>query len=189
LLLKPTAKKDTIIRPFTIYDNKAVAGRDTITAMNEPVQLNAHGGDNVTFTWSPAIGLNNATKENPVATLDRDQLYRLDAITDKGCDSHTRILIKRFKGPELYIPSAFTPNADGLNDVLRVFPVGIKSFSSFAVYDRYGQKMFSTTDYNEGWDGRFKGKPVNPGTYVAYATAIDYHGIPMINKVSVVIIN
>jgi len=110
--------KDTLIRPFVIYDNKANAGRDTIVAKGEPVQLNANGDDDATYIWTPATGLNNGSLENPVAILDRDQLYQLDVYTKEGCDSHSQIFIKRYKGPELYIPNAFTPNADGKNDIL-----------------------------------------------------------------------
>jgi hypothetical protein len=109
--------KDTIIRPFTIYDNKAFAGRDTITAMGEPVHLNAKGGSNNTYLWSPATGLDNPAIEQPVAILNEDQLYQLDAITKEGCDSHSKILIRRFKGPMLYIATAFTPNKDGIDSL------------------------------------------------------------------------
>jgi gliding motility-associated-like protein len=180
--------KDTIIRPFTIYDNKAMAGKDTIAASNEPVQLNARGGANVNYSWSPALGLSNVAIENPVAILDREQVYRLDAITDKGCDSHSRILIKRFNGPELYIPGAFTPNKDGLNELLKVFPVGIRSFNFFAVYNRYGQQVFYTTNYSEGWDGTYKGEKLASGAFVAYSTAVDYRGNPLIKKITVMLI-
>lgn len=180
--------KDTIIRAFTIYDNKALAGRDTLAAWGEPVQLNAKGGADVIYTWTPAVGLNNPSLENPVATLSKDQLYKLDAVTDKGCDSHSSILIKRYNGPELYIPTAFTPNGDGLNDVLKVFPVGTKKFHFFSVYDRKGQQLFYTADYNKGWDGTFSGSKMESGVYIVYATATDYKGNAMIKKGTVTII-
>ena len=177
--------KDTIIRPFMIYDNDALAGRDTVAAWDEPVQLNANGGANVTYVWTPATGLSNAQIEKPIATLDHDQLYRLYAVTDKGCDSHSKIFIKRYKGPELYIPTAFTPNADGLNDILKVFPVGIKQFGFFAVFNRYGERIYYTTNMNNGWDGKYKGALLTSDTFVAYAEAIDYRGNKLVNKVTV----
>lgn len=180
--------RDTITRQFIIYDNKALAGRDTIAAWDEPVQLNAKGGTNVTYSWTPKLGLDNPALENPVAILDRDQLYYLDALTDKGCDSHSKILIRRYKGPELYIPNAFTPNGNGKNEVLRVFPVGIKAFSFFAVYDRYGERIYHTTDPKAGWDGRYKGIELPSGTFIAYATAIDYKGHVLSKKITVQLI-
>ncbi len=180
--------KDTIIRPFTVFDNKAYAGKDTTAAMGEPVQLYGHGGVNVSYTWTPEIGLNDGSKENPVATLDRDQVYKLDAITDKGCDSHTSIRIKRYKGPEIYIPTAFTPNNDGRNDYLQVFPIGTRAFEFFAVYNRYGEQIYYSTDPMKGWDGTYKGAKLGTGNFVVVAKAVDYKGSPILKKENVVLI-
>jgi gliding motility-associated-like protein len=180
--------RDTLYRPFVMYGNKAFAGADTIAAMNQPLQLNANGGSNVRYTWTPAIGLNNAFIENPIAILDRDQQYRLYAVTDKGCESHSQITIKRYNGPALYIPTAFTPNGDGLNEVLRVIPVGIRHFKLFSIYNRYGERIFYTTNYQEGWNGLQNGRPATPGTYVAFAEGIDFNNHPILNKTTVVLI-
>jgi gliding motility-associated-like protein len=180
--------KDTLVRPFTIYDNKAFAGFDTLAAINEPVQLNARGGAAVTYTWSPSLGLNDVTLENPVATLDRDQLYTLHSISDKGCVHDSKIFIKRFNGPDLYLPNAFTPNADHNNDVYHVFPVGISKFLYLSIYNRYGQQVYYTTDYKQGWDGALRGTPQEQGNYVVVAKAIDYRGQEMVKKGSMVLI-
>lgn len=166
--------KDTIIRPFQIYENKASAGRDTIVAKGEPVHLNAHGDPGQIYAWSPPTGLDSTNIETPTATLDVEQLYSLHSVTKEGCDNNTKILIKRYKGPDLYIASGFTPNKDGLNDVLKVFPVGFKTFHYFTVYNRWGELLFYTNDYTKGWDGTYKGKLAEPGVYVVYAEAIDY---------------
>jgi gliding motility-associated-like protein len=179
--------RDTLQRAFTVYSNKSTAGRDTTAAMDQPVQLNA-GGNAVTFAWSPAIGLNDPTIKNPVATLGTDQRYDLYSVTDKGCTSYSAITIKRYKGPELYIPTGFTPNGDGLNDILKVVPIGIRSFKFFAVYDRFGERIFYTTNPQDGWNGTVKGIPANTGTYVAFAEGIDYTDKPIMNKVAVVLI-
>ena len=180
--------RDTLIRPFAIYDNKANAGRDTIVAKGEPVQLYANGDDDATYIWRPSTGLNNASIENPIATLDHDQLYQLDVYTKEGCDSHSQIFIKRYKGPELYIPNAFSPNGDGKNDVLKVFPVGIKSFTFFAIYNRYGEMVFKTNDYTHGWDGTFRGIRQDAGTFVVVAQATDYKGNTISTKGTVILL-
>ena len=180
--------RDTLIRPYTIFENHAFAGRDTIVAKDEPVQLNANGPDDCIYVWTPSLGLNNPVIENPVATLDKDQLYQLDALSKEGCDSRSRINIRRYKGPELYVPTAFTPNNDGLNDILKVFPVGISTFHFFAVYNRLGERLFYTTDYNRGWDGSYKGMPQDPGAYVIIASATDYKGKKMTEKKSVILL-
>ncbi|MES2774354.1 MAG: PKD domain-containing protein [Bacteroidota bacterium] len=180
--------KDTLIRPFTIFENKANAGRDTVTAKDEPVQLNAHGVPFQKYLWTPATGLDIDTIETPVALLDYDQLYRLYSITREGCDNNSKILIRRYKGPELYIPSGFTPNSDGKNDLLKVFPVGIKIFHHLTIYNRFGETVFTTKDYTRGWDGKFKGNLVDTGAFIAVAEAIDYKGKPMSVRQTVMLI-
>jgi len=180
--------KDTLYRPFAIYDNKSFAGRDTVAAFDEPVQLNAGGGPDMQYNWSPVTGLNRSDIENPVAILDRDQLYRLYTISDKGCKKQTQIFIKRYAGPTIYVPTAFTPNNDGLNDKFKVTPVGIKSFDFMAVYNRLGELVYRTSDYNQGWDGTFKGVQLPAGTFVYVAQAIDYKGKKLFKKGTVTLI-
>jgi gliding motility-associated-like protein len=180
--------KDTINRPFKIYSNHSYAGRDTIVAKNQPVYLDAKGGPDVTYSWSPSIGLSDPSSEKPVATLDRDQQYTLYSITAEGCERTSNIFIKRYVGAELYIPNAFTPNGDGHNDELKVFPVGIKSFTFFAVYNRYGQQVFYTNDYSKGWDGTINGAKQDSGNYVAVVRAVDYNGNLMQRRENVVLL-
>lgn len=180
--------KDTIYRPFTIFDNKSFAGKDTVAADNEPVQLDARGETNMQYTWSPAVGLDHPDIEKPVATLDREQLYKLHTITQKGCKKNSQILIKRYAGPDLYVPNAFTPNNDGANDLFRVIPIGIKSFGYLAVYNRLGQLMYRTTNYHDGWDGTFRGERQATGTFAYIVQATDYRGRPMFKRGTVTLI-
>ncbi len=179
---------DTLQRPFSIYDNKAFAGRDTLVAYDQPVQLNAHGGTDNHYTWSPALGLNSDTLENPVATSQQDILYHLDAITNEGCDAHSKLLIKRWNGPDIYIPTAFTPNKDGINEVLHAKAVGMKVLGYFAVYDRFNNRVFYTTDFTKGWNGKIGNNEAGSGTYMAVAQAVDYSGKTILRKVAVVLI-
>jgi gliding motility-associated-like protein len=180
--------RDTIVRAFTIYSLGISAGNDTVTAMNAPVQLLATPTTTIAkYIWTPATGLNNATIQAPIATYDRDLLYTLKAFSDKGCDASAKVLVRRYKGPQLYIATAFTPNEDGLNDLLNVFPVGIKTFISFSVFNRGGQLIFSTTDYHNGWNGMFRGAKCDIGNYVVMAKAIDYLGKEMFVKQNVLL--
>ena len=70
-------------------------------------------------------------------------------------------------GQSFYLPNAFTPNGDGLNDEFK--PVQrydfVKTYHLY-IYNRWGQLLFETSDINTGWDGNFKGEPVQQGTYV-----------------------
>ena len=103
-------------------------------------------------------------------------MYNVIASNDWGCSATDDIKIKVFEGPEIYVPNAFTPGGDGLNDKLRPVVIGMKEFHYFSVFNRYGQMLFTTADAAIGWDGNFKGTKQPPGTYVWMAEAVDYRG-------------
>jgi gliding motility-associated-like protein len=174
--------RDTIYRPFTLYTNNSFAGKDTLAAFMEPVQLDANGAPGMKYVWIPNTGLDRPDIEKPVATLDRDQRYSLYSVSAQGCKKVSNILVKRFAGPDLYVPNAFTPDYNGKNDKIKVKPVGYRSFSYFAIYNRWGQLMFRTTNFDVGWDGMLNGKMAEAGTYVYVAAAIDYKGRPLNRK-------
>jgi gliding motility-associated-like protein len=183
-----TGCADSLYRPITIYDNRARAYRDTLAAKDEPVQLMANGYAGTIYTWTPVIGLNNAMAESPVATYDRDITYTLYAITKEGCSRSSSITVKRFAGPELYVPNAFTPNKDGHNDALTVKAIGIKSFGYLAIYNRFGNLVFRTTQPTQAWHGTINGQPAAPGTYVYVTEAVDYKNNPIKRKGSFVLL-
>lgn len=180
--------KDTINRSLRIYDNLAFAGRDTIAAFDQPVQLDANGYANEKYWWSPNFGLSSDTIVNPIALYNSAIVYYLHSVTQEGCVKDSKISIKRYAGPALYIASAFTPNGDNLNDVLHVFPVGIKQFFRFSIYNRLGNLVFTTTDQSQGWDGKYKGVLQDNGTFVVIAEALDYRGNPLKYKGTVSLI-
>ncbi len=169
-----------------VYGTNAFAGNDIIAAIHEPVQLNATGG--ISYQWSPSQGLSATNIGNPVATVDHDMTYYLVASTPEGCESFDTIKIKAYLGPEIYVPTAFTPNGDWLNDVFKPTYVGIKYLFDFSVFNRYGQKIFSTTDLGKGWDGTYMGARQDIGTYVWVISAGDYKGKPHFKKGTILII-
>ncbi|HSN61257.1 MAG TPA: PKD domain-containing protein, partial [Ferruginibacter sp.] len=177
---------DTVQDVINIYGTNAFAGNDTIAAANQPVQLQASGG--LSYEWSPFVGLSATGIANPVATNAIDRSYFLRAFTPEGCESFDTINIKIYKGPEIYVPGAFTPNGDGTNDLLKAIPVGISNVEYFMIYNRYGQLIFRTNDYSKGWDGRINGKEQDTGNYVWMAAAIDFRGNKIFRKGTVLLI-
>jgi gliding motility-associated-like protein len=158
---------------------KIFAGNDTMVAINQPVQLHAVevGTNKVTsYEWAPSYGLNNAAIAKPIATLDRDITYYVTGTTAIHCQGSDTINIKVYKGPEIYVPTAFTPNGDGRNDLLRPIAIGMKTYHYFRIYNRWGQIIFNTADFNKGWDGKINGITQDPGSYVWIAEAVDYKG-------------
>jgi gliding motility-associated-like protein len=179
--LLPDSLLITVVQPV-----KAYAGNDTIVTINQPLQLNASGG--TSYIWSPPTGLNDAQIANPIAILQNHQTYQLTAITPEGCSGSTTINIKVFKGPEIYVAGAFTPNADGQNDVLFAIPAGIKKFTYFKIYNRWGKEVFTTTDYRMGWNGRLLERDQPTDTYIWMASAEDINGRVLFRKGTVVLV-
>ncbi len=177
---------DTITRPINIYGTDAFAGNDIIAAANQPVQLIASGG--LSYEWTPATGLSATNIYNPIATNGVDRIYYLKAYTPEGCESYDTIQVKIYKGPEIYVPTAFSPNGDGRNDVLKPITVGITAFEYFAVYNRYGQLIFKSNDPNKGWNGSVKGTEQNTGTYVWMVAGTDFRGNKITRKGTVLLI-
>jgi gliding motility-associated-like protein len=164
----------------------ADAGRDTVVAINQPLQLQASGS--TIYAWSPTTWLNNPNIANPIATVQNDITYIVTVSNAIGCRDTASIRIKAYQGPEIYVPTAFTPDGDGRNDVLRAIAIGFKSFDYFTVFNRYGQPIFSTRDPRIGWDGTFKGARQNQGAYTWMARGTDYRGRIVERRGSTIII-
>jgi len=177
---------DSLVKDINIYGTNAFAGNDTIVAAGQPLLLNASGG--LSYSWTPGYLLSDANIRNPVTTLTSTQLFTLKAFTPEGCESYDDVLVKVYKGPEFYLPNAFTPNGDTKNDVFRGTPVGIKQFNYLKVFNRWGQLVFYSADYNKGWDGTWKGQQQPGGVYVVMANAIDFKGNVIDKKQTVMLI-
>ncbi|MBS1513107.1 MAG: gliding motility-associated C-terminal domain-containing protein [Bacteroidetes bacterium] len=182
----PKAARDTIL--LTVANIKADAGpADTAVVLGQPLQLNATGSTN--YAWSPAQWLSNAAVSNPVALPQNDILYSVRVSNAAGCFDTDTIHVHVFTlDAGIYLPNAFTPNGDGVNDYFRPILIGMQSLSSFAVYNRLGQLVYNNTDTKTGWDGMFGGKPQDSGTYVWFAEGIDYKNHKVKKKGYVVLI-
>jgi gliding motility-associated-like protein len=167
------------------------AGADTVAAMNQPVQLKVTERSNagvIRYNWTPSLFLDNPSIPTPIATLPYDFRYTVTGTTADGCEGIDEILIKVYKGPEIYVPTAFSPDGNGLNDLLKVFPVGMKEFRFFRIFNRWGQLIFQTKDPGTGWDGTINGTPQPIGTFIWMAEGIDYRGQLLSRKGTVTIL-
>ncbi|MBS1742247.1 MAG: choice-of-anchor L domain-containing protein [Bacteroidetes bacterium] len=185
--LRSDAMNLTVLPPAELY-----AGHDTVVAMNQPLQMAAIDINHVGFIhyeWSPATGLNNPYDHHPVAVLNAANTdFIVTAYTADHCIGKDTVNVKTYLGPEIYVAGSFTPNSDGINDVLKARPVGIREFRYFTIYNRFGQMVFSTPDPNRGWDGKYLGATQNMGTYVWIAAGVDYKGHIIERKGTVTII-
>ena len=169
---------------------QANAGNDTSVIVGQRLQLNASGGTN--YTWAPDAFLNNANIRNPVAIFnDADDAFRyiVRVETPEGCFAYDTILIKIFKTqPGFFVPNAFSPDNNRLNDSFRPIPVGIQQFDFFKVFNRWGNEIFSTNIPGKGWDGTFKGSPQEAGIYVWIVQGVDFTGKKHFQKGTVTLI-
>ena len=162
------------------------AGNDSIAVLGEAHQLLGSGG--LQYTWAPADVLNNAAAQNPIAVLYNDTRFTLRVMDIAGCTAMDTVLIKVLKGPAYYVPTAFSPNADGRNDIFRPIPAGISSTKKFSIYNRYGTMVFETSQWLKGWDGRYKGQIQPPGAYIWFLNGMDKNGKIIQKKGTVILI-
>ena len=125
--------------------------------IGSPYQLQARDFGSSVF-WSPAIYLNNQLVQTPIFRSGEDQEYTIRLETSVGCVTVDTLLVKVAKESAIFVPTAFTPNNDGLNDVLHPVLMGIRELRFFRVYNRWGQLLFETRKPNTGWDGKISGK-------------------------------
>jgi gliding motility-associated-like protein len=173
----PKPGRDTVL--ITVLPKmNPFAGRDTAVVVGEELQFNASGG--VSYLWTPPTGLSSATIANPIGsyTGEFDSIrYKLYVRNEANCLDSATVLVKIFKtSAYVFVPSAFTPNGDGLNDILAPIAVGIRQIEYFRIFNRWGQLVFSTTVNGRGWDGKISGSPQGTNTFVWICSAIDYTG-------------
>ena len=167
------------------------AGDDTTILVGQTLPLDAVDVNNIGFTsyqWSPAVGLDNPGIQDPVATITGDIIYTVTATTPQGCTGTDSIRIKAVTASDIIVPNAFTPNGDGHNDVLRPHAIGIRDFKYFMVFNRWGQRVFYSTNEGGGWDGMLGGQAEPMGTYVWMAMGLDFGGRAVERRGTVILI-
>ena len=173
----PKPARDTAI-VIVMPEVLAFAGNDTSVIVGQPLQLKATGG--VQYVWKPADYLSSPSIADPIAQFNpnvegmRYIVYVYDA---EGCSDSATIDIRIFTTPPVvFVPSAFTPNNDGKNDILRPIAVGMTNIEYFRVFNRWGQLLFSTTRNEHGWDGRINGREQKTDQFVWEVKATDFKG-------------
>ncbi|HRO05689.1 MAG TPA: gliding motility-associated C-terminal domain-containing protein [Ferruginibacter sp.] len=168
----------------------AYAGGDTLLIVNQAQNLMGSGGE--LYQWStPSSGVQivNPTSQSPTVYLANDARFFLKVTDIAGCVGYDTVYVQVYQGPDYLVPNAFTPNGDGLNDVFRAIPVGMTTPEYFRIFNRYGQVVFETNQYMKGWDGRYKGKLQQTGTYVWILKGKDKNGRTIEQKGTVLLIN
>ena len=167
---------DTFVRQVLIENFKPSAGNDTIIVKGESVQFNATGGNN--YLWTPSVYLNNPTISDPLGVYPDTGVYNyiLKVVSAYGCEGYDTVQVWVVNQAAFFLPTAFSPNGDGKNDVFRPVAIGYRSISFFRIYNRWGQMVYFDHNITNGWDGTFEHKQCDIGTYYWQIGYIDRFG-------------
>ena len=178
----------TVTNQFSCIDTASVlitvdekptanAGPDKTIIKGRTVILEGSAtGQSVSYAWQPPVTLDNAQSLQPMATPVSDIDYVLTVSSDNGCGiAKDTMHVFVFKG--IFIPKAFSPNGDGLNDTWRIPALAAFPAFELTVFNRMGQKVFQNKNVNIPWDGTFKGNTVGAGAYVYMINLKQFPGI------------
>jgi gliding motility-associated-like protein len=143
------------------------------TATLRPIQLNL--GAYLLFKDAQGI-FQLQNNNNGIFNIDQiasDTAFYVQYISGVCKSLLSKVVIKTLENSSIYIPNSFTPNADGVNDFLKVLTIGNIQLEYFSIYNRYGETIFKSTDINKGWDGSFKANKVENGVFIWVVKARD----------------
>ncbi len=158
---------DSITRRVQVNIQKPGTTYRTITVPQGSTQF-IHARDSIGyyFNWRPQMQLSNYNTRYTEFNAVNDVKYQVDISDIHTCVTTDTIQMLVLKKPGYYLPTAFTPNGDGLNDEVQPYLVGMKGLISFSVFNRWGNMIFHTTTYGKTWNGKFQGVDQDPGVYV-----------------------
>jgi len=156
---------DTASQTINVYPQPtANAGPDRTLLEGGFLIINATAsGNNTTYLWTPNTAIENNTVITPKIYPVNDITYTLSVTSADGCVSKDDVYVRILKTPK--IPNAFSPNGDGINDKWIINYIESYPGVAIQVYNRYGQTVYHSINYNKPWDGTLNGSPLPVGTY------------------------
>jgi gliding motility-associated-like protein len=143
--------------------------------IDNPIDLQARTFG-VSVLWNPSTYLDDVSIVNPQFNSplsDEEFIYTIRITTASGCVTVDTQIVKTIKEVKIYVPSAFTPNNDGLNDFLKPIMLGVKELQYFRIYNRWGQLVYDMQGTNQqGWNGRIGGQPQATNVFVWIVRAV-----------------
>ena len=158
--LKGSSEQEVIIQDFPKPD----LGSDILLGKGNSIILKGFIEQNMTYSWSPTSGLDNSASANPVASPAQTTEYILTVTSSGGCKGVGKINIVVYQ--PLYIPTAFTPNADGLNDLWELRGLEVYPNPEVQIYNRWGNMVFYSKGNYSPFDGTDSNKALPEGMYV-----------------------
>ena len=168
---------------LTVTLSTSLGANSNLLMFGDSVQLNANvSAPFDSIWWLPTDAVEPCDPElniedciNPWVSPESLTTYQVFVVNENGCADDASITIVVEKDFNVYIPSAFSPNGDGINDVIRIFAdENVEEIKSFQIFDRWGNIVFEYFDFQPddpaaGWDGYFRGERMNPAVFTYYA--------------------
>ena len=147
-----------------------------IIGIGESVTLNPEGSD-TSYIWSPPTWLSCINCPSPIATPEETITYTVNVTDSNGCTGLDSVTIIIDDTVIVYLPNAFTPDGDDINDVFppHGFNVSDNEYL-FMIFDRWGELLFEARKPLEAWDGKYKGKLVPNDVYIWKLQFVDDKG-------------
>lgn len=184
---------DTVatVRLFNFIPTLEITAEMDTVLDGESTQLLATQDDTYSYEWDSDPTLDVLNTFDPIASPLETTTYQLVIRDQNGCINQASITVFVFspecRTPFIYVPNAFTPNADGRNDDFRVYGAPIDELQ-LLIYDRWGEKVFESDDPNQGWDGSFGGKQLPSDVYAYYVRIKCFNGEEYRSKGNVTLI-
>jgi gliding motility-associated-like protein len=176
---------DPTVRSIYIQQPTLSREWDTTVIVGEPIPINAYVGANFSYTWSPVADLSCIYCPFAISSSTVNLTYSVDVLDNLGCFRVTSAYkVNIDPQTSVDVPTAFTPNGDGTNDVIYVDGWGIKKLNYFKIFNRWGQLIFESNDIKIGWDGTYNGVPQNTETYIYQVSVRTYPNEKDLTKTS-----
>jgi gliding motility-associated-like protein len=168
--------KDTVIVTVNPLPTVVASKSNDIGCSSDISTLNASGAQS--YSWTPATNLSNPLVANPVANPTDTTKFIVTGTDANGCINKDSVTINvSITGQSLYLmPTAFTPNGDGINDCYGIKYWGAIEKLDFSIYNRWGERIFRTTDPSACWDGTYKGAKQDAAVFVYVVRAVTICG-------------
>jgi gliding motility-associated-like protein len=155
---------------INLSENPEISVAEDNILINKPenVMLTVFGSTDLTYMWSPSDILDDPSSQKPVAYVDSTTIFKIVATNPSGCLSEKQILVSlefsECTEDVIFIPTAFSPNGDNINDVFEVKSEAIKEFD-LRIYNRWGILVFESADLGKVWNGTYEDKSLNTDVF------------------------
>lgn len=150
------------------------APKDTTIYYGDTIRIRASGA--FLYAWNYVSSLDTPTTAAPLVSPKQPTTYRVFGLNEYGCRAEGFVHVDIDYTMPIFIPNAFSPNGDGINDMFRITNINYQKIAAFKVFNRLGQEVFSTSNPDMGWDGTYRGKSCDMGVYFYFIELVFPNG-------------